>query len=1040
MSPTAPFVRALVVTRGRPAFLAETLASLALQSRPVDQAHVVIVGSGLEDDDEIVVPSGFTVETSRVRASTFGKAVDGLLTSIEEREGEWLWLLHDDSAPEPEALEQLLAQAAKRRLAGVVGAAQVRWDDPTRLVNMGTTVSARGARRLGLAEGDDLDQGQHDETEDVLAVGLAGAIVTRGVWERLGGTDPAYGRYGDSADFCRRAWRAGYDVVIAPRARVRHARASLLQRGTPDDRPGDARATHATRRAAEWYHALAWSPSWLGPLLFAWCVASSLARAVVRLTSNDLRLALAELRVPLALWAKVGRLPASRAAIRRVSKGNEPVEAPLLASVTDVFRFLRTRELGAYEAWRAESRPSDVQQRELASIATRRRWTLGGLSAFMLAVTMALFGTWFAPLARGKALAGTALGTTDVATTDLWLRNVSGWSDAGLGSGAIDGGFAALMLPLSLVPGGLAMGIGLLLLLSPLIAALAAWFASGAATRSLVARVLAAVAWGVWPALIQSVSDGRVGAVIVHLALPFFGLALARSIGVDRRDRLADGAIFPPSRLGSPSAAALASVLLVVISIASPILLMPLAFVVVVVTLSSVPHWRFALTIPLPAFVVHGPALWAAWHGWGTAGWFSPLVREDGPALASAPASGWDLLWGVAQHPPPWPDFPGVGTTLLTYGIGVLLVAAALVALASGRSAGAASAGWGLALVGLVVAVTSARTVAVVSGPDGQGGANGWAGPGLSLFALGLLVAACAAAPHGWTPGVAWRARPLRALGGGLIIGVLAAHVVGTVWPGRAFGGDVHPSVAEVLPIVATLEQGSQPISRALVLWQDEDGLVRYSVETRDGATTLSGRGATNVSSVGTTRVETSVLAPGIAALAGGGEGAADVLVAWGISTVIVAPGSPGLESQLQRSPELALIGASDLGRSWRVRTDDDVAVARAWIQTALGDRVPLESTPVGFTVTLEAAASGRIILAVPADERWSATLDGEALPVVEAEGRQAFVLTRGGGVLSVAYHDATYRAWWWASVVSLIWAMASAIPLHDRRFRRPAP
>jgi GT2 family glycosyltransferase len=1038
MSPTTPFVRALVVTHGRPEFLAETLAALASQVRPVDAVHVIVAGR-THADDAVVAPTGIEVEVVRVKGSTFGKAIDAALESLDEREGEWLWLLHDDSAPEPQALEQLLAQAAKRRLAGVVGAAQVHWDDPGRLVSVGTTVSRRGARRLSLAEGDDVNQGQHDAMEDVLAVGLAGAIVTRGVWKRLEGTDPAYGRFGDSADFCRRAWRAGYDVVIAPRARVRHAQATLLQRASPDSPAGDARATHAPRRAAEWYHALAWSPASLGPVLFVWCVLSSLTRAAVRLATSDFKLGLAEFRVPLLLWARMPRLASSRAAIRRVSKGGERVETPLLATAADVFRLLRTRELGAFEAWRAESRPSDVQRRELDSLATRRRWTLGGLTLFMIAVTVALFGTWYAPLARGEALAGAALGTTDVSTSELWLRSFTGWSDAGLGSGALDGGFAALMLPFSLVPGGLAMGLGLLLLLAPLLAALSAWFASGAVTRSLVARVIAAVLWGVWPALIQSVSDGRVGAVIVHLALPLFALSVARSMGFDRRDRLADGAVFPPSRLGSPSAAAGASLLLAAISVASPILFLPLVGIVIVVALGSTVHWRFAFTIPLPAFVLQAPALFAAWHGWGSAGWFSPLVREDGPALASAPASGWDLLWGVAQHPPVWPDFPGVGTVILTYGVGILLVVAALAALASGRSAGTVAAGWGIALTGLVVAAVSERTTAVVAGPDAETVANGWAGPGLSLLALGLLCAACAAAPRGWIPGVAWRARPLRASAGALLVALLAVHVVGTAWPGRSFGGDVHPSVPTVLPLVVAYEQKQQPISRTLVLWQDAGGSVRYSVEARDGSTTLKGRGATMWPAPPQGSIDTTVLAPAIATLAGGGVGSTDLLVAWGISTVVVAPGSPTLESGLLRSPELVLIGASDFGRSWRVKTDSGIPASRAWIETFLGDRVSLASTPVGLTATVAAAASGRVILAVPADPRWTATLDGHPLRVADADGRQAFTLERGGGVLSVQYHDSSYRGWWWAGVIALLWAAASALPLHDRRFGRTA-
>jgi hypothetical protein len=162
--------------------------------------------------------------------------------------------------------------------------------------------------------------------------------------------------------------------------------------------------------------------------------------------------------------------------------------------------------------------------------------------------------------------------------------------------------------------------------------------------------------------------------------------------------------------------------------------------------------------------------------------------------------------------------------------------------------------------------------------------------------------------------------------------------------------------------------------------------------------------------------------------------------VGWGISTVIVAPGSPALESEFLRSPEQSLIGASDLGRSWRVKTQGGIPAARAWIQTDLGDRVPLSSTPVGLTASLPRAASGRVILAVPADARWSATLNGRALSPAAADGRQAFTLDGGGGVLRVAYYDSTYRAWWWAGFVALLWAAASSIPLHDRRFGRPSP
>ena len=48
-----------------------------------------------------------------------------------------------------------------------------------------------------------------------------------------------------------------------------------------------------------------------------------------------------------------------------------------------------------------------------------------------------------------------------------------------------------------------------------------------------------------------------------------------------------------------------------------------------------------------------------------------------------------------------------------------------------------------------------------------------------------------------------------------------------------------------------------------------------------------------------------------------------------------------------------------------------------------------------------------------------------------------SWTLERGGGLLAVRYEDPDYRAWFWVGAVGLAWAAASAIPLHDRRFRR---
>ena len=42
-------------------------------------------------------------------------------------------------------------------------------------------------------------------------------------YDTIGGFDPALGPFGDGLDMGRRLHLAGYRVIVAPRARVRHA-------------------------------------------------------------------------------------------------------------------------------------------------------------------------------------------------------------------------------------------------------------------------------------------------------------------------------------------------------------------------------------------------------------------------------------------------------------------------------------------------------------------------------------------------------------------------------------------------------------------------------------------------------------------------------------------------------------------------------------------------------------------------------------------------------------------------------------------------
>ncbi|WP_082110095.1 glycosyltransferase [Demequina phytophila] len=1034
MSPARPRVRAIVVSDGRSERLPEVLGAVAEQTVAPDSLHVVLpAGAGRPD-----VPDGLAVEWHE-GSRTYSQGVDEVLAAHPAEDAELLWLLHDDTAPLPPVLAQLVATAKKRTAAGVVAPAHVRWDDVSRLVSLGVTTTRVGARRIDLVDEDDINQGQYDEREDVLAASLAGALVRRDVWEQVGGLEPAYRGFGDSLHFCRRAWRAGHDVVIVPVARVRHAQDGL--RGVRTGSARGADSTYGARRTGEWVHAVAWAPALAIPLLVVWSFLSAATRAVLRIAQNESRMVGADLAVPWRLLGRLPRVPAVRARIRRGSTRPRAAVAPFLVGTRTVLSTIRSRELRAYDRWRAQSAPSDVVRAELADAAARRRAGAAVVTVLAVAASIALHGTWLTALTSGRMLAGEALGVTDTPLSELWERTWSGWSATGFGSAALDGAFGALLLPAAVLPGGARVWIGLLLALGVALAAVSAWFALGAATRSVWARGLGALAYGLWPLHLQAISDGRVGPVIAHVMLPWFAMGLARAAGWHRGEAVGGGEEFPARRLPSPSAAMGAAFSLAIIAAATPVLLPPLVVVVAVAgAFAGRARWR-VWTAALPALVVSGPGLVAAWQAGFTRDAWAILARENGPALASGAVEPWRLVLGLTDHSRGAPGLPGVPGTVVVGAIGLGLVLAVVVAVASGRTPRAVAAGLLVAALGVGTAAAAQATVVVPAAGYGEAAANGFAGPGTSLVAAGLIGAAAAASSGLWLAGEGRTRSAIRLVAPiavTLMAGVIVATVVVEAWPGRAERGDVHPASTEALPLVANLEQRLETRQRVLVLTDTEDG-VDYTVLEGDGTTVVTGRAQTDADGVplvrsGTSPVTTDALAETVATLAGAGAGADRQLADWGIGVVVAAPGSDMIASSLSQLPVLRLIGASDVGTSYRVsRPDSDVPVSRAWVE---GDGGVTALDSDSWSGAGSVAGGGTLVIAADADPSWTATADGVALaPVDDAAGRAAFEVPEGAERVAYRYDDFSYRAWWWASAVLVAWAMVGMVPLHDRRY-----
>ena len=533
-----------------------------------------------------------------------------------------------------------------------------------------------------------------------------------------------------------------------------------------------------------------------------------------------------------------------------------------------------------------------------------------------------------------------------------------------------------------------------------------AFLATRRLTSVLAARIWIAVSYALLPVATGAVAAGRIGTVVAFVLLPLIGTMVGRVL------------------TGAPRAArraAWAAGLLTAITAAFVPLAWPVA-VIAAVAAAAAWSWLGPRTVINAAIIAALPAVILIPWTLHLVTSPSAFLAEAGlvpPGLAAAALRPESLLLlspGGPGLPPAW-----VTAGLVLPAFGALLVR---------RRTALVYAGWGVALVGLVLALVVSR--ARITPPQGGAAVSAWPGLAIAIAAAGLLLAATplietvgrtvgGAGRSARRLGIDWRFLATLAV---LAAAVSAPALAAGYWLADGLGGPVAAAAPPILPAFVAASSTGPDRPRTLVLRQ-EGGALSYAVLRAADPVPGEPELAETASSMHALESVVSSLTA-----AGGGDAGdtGQALSQFDIGYVLLpAPIDQALALQLNAAAGLQPLTRAASYDLWQVSG----TVARVRVLVPGGTAVAVPSGPIGVTAAVAPGTSGTLVLAEAAGG-WSATLGGRPLTPLAApvDGwAQGFVLPPGGGRLVITRDETARNLSLGGEAAALLAAFVLALP-----------
>ena len=1009
------FVTAVLVTHDGATWLPEVIAAIGSQSRPVDRIVAVDTGS-LDSSLKLLKSSGITT-IPEDREMGYGDAIEhALALTPSTGENEWIWLIHDDCAPQRDALQLMLEAVEERPQVAIVGPKLRGWYDRDQLLEVGISIAGNGSRWTSL-EIDEKDQGQHDSINEVMSVSTAAMLTRRDVFEELGGLDINLALFRDDVDFGWRAHVAGYTAICVANALAFHAEASANERRTVDVSEAFLHRPLLLDRRNAAYVLLVNSSWWLLPWVALQLFATSVGRAVINLLAKlpgyagDEIGAVALLLVnPAELIRarrdrKKKRLLSPRIVSHFIPSSWSQLQLALERAGSAIFRAV-VPEQPITEV--VEPSYSDIgsvvenfDDADLTPISSQSFWrSLFKKPQFVIAFLIAVISI-VASRGRFGALSGGALALSPASGLDALRSYSESWHLVGLGSAAPMSPWLALLgLSSILTLGNLPLLVTLIFLFAPAICYLTIY---RVLLRTGVERNYGLVGAAIYvasPLLWASINEGRIGTLLVlQLAPTLLSLSpFAESVKAFTWRRT-----FAISLLAA------------VIGSFSPLLhglwlILQSAIFLHALWLQREELQSLGLVQFFSASLCDGLkrrfALiltpWLLTFPWSASLLIHPtqFFLEPGIPLPSGSRFG-ALLFnpGGVSAPPLWILSPFIFFIL----IGLLVTRLRNVALVSSLVLG------GAILISQLVLPGHGSKMQIWSGP-------------LIAIAMAALLAPTLRFAQENLPTLPDRRLGLRHAGWGAIAAVILLNFIALpLWAmtGGANSLVTSASHSRIPAFVSALEQTpSRPKT-----------LVLYS--TKEKTTYFVTRGADL--SLGDADVSIAIPdAIGIAMdqlVGGSGLTSARTLGLYGIQYLYLEnPAPTGLIREIDGIGGFSRMSATSDGIVWKVVGSNP----RILFTDSAGGRIAIDSRDV--SAVGEVPSAGTIQLAEKYDQSWRLLLDGRPIPLQQSSSGLPFFTIPQGGQITLSYDGTLHRALLSVEMICLIVAVVMALPAGRRR------